>query len=103
MLAMDGSLPSMKAAEFVAATLGGRGGYEVCIFHVILGLGGVDFDLSDDIWIPDQMPENCLDAFKSVCFALVSGGKSKLTAAGFEPEMISEKLLPVHIADPKPL
>ena len=93
LLAMDGSLPSMKAAEFVAATLGGRGGYEVCIFHVILGLGGVDFDLSDDIWIPDQMPENCLDAFKSEVARWFQVVKSKLTAAGFEPEMISEKIV----------
>lgn len=93
LLAMDGSLPSMKAAEFVAATLGGRG-YEVCIFHVILGLGGVHFDLSaDEMKIPDQTSENCLDAFKSEVARWFQVVREKLTSAGFEPEKISEKII----------
>lgn len=94
LLAVDASESSMKAVEFVASFLGGRG-YEVCIFHAILRLGGIHFDLSEipEAGLPDPLPDNCIDAFKSEVVGLFQAIKEKLAASGFEPEKISEKIV----------
>ncbi len=96
LLAVDGSPASMKAVEFVASFLGGRG-YEICIFHAILGLGAVNFDLSGitepELEMSDNVPDKCIETFKSEVVRLFQVIKDKLAACGFEPEKISEKII----------
>ncbi len=94
LLAADASPFSVKAAEFVASVLGGHA-YEVCIFHAIIGLSSVKFDLekTDRQEIPEsEMPDNCIEAFKIKVAGMFQEIKSILTASGFDPEKISEKI-----------
>jgi len=95
LLAVDASAASMKAVEFVASLLGGHG-YEVCVFHAIPGLGAINFDLSEvkKLEPPEVgMSDTCLEAFKLKVARLFQDVKDRLTAAGFESEKISEKIL----------
>ena len=95
LLAVDHSPPSMKAAEFVAALLGGLG-HEICIFHAILGLGAIHFDISGEysLEIPEtDLPDASLEALKSRVAHLVKEIKNKLITAGVAPEKISEKVV----------
>ena len=95
LLAVDGSVSSMKAVECVASLLGSNG-YEVCIFHVILGLGAINFDLSElnKLELPEvNMSDTCLEAFKSKMVRLFQDIKDMLMASGFESEKISEKII----------
>ncbi|MFO7558946.1 MAG: universal stress protein [Desulfobacterales bacterium] len=94
LLAVDASPASMKAVEFVASFLSGNG-YEVCIIHVILGLGGVNFEESesDAPELSDNMPDNGIESFKSEVQRLFQNIKETLAASGFDPEKISEKIV----------
>jgi nucleotide-binding universal stress UspA family protein len=95
LLAVDASAASMKAVEFVASFLGGQG-YEICVFHAIPGLGAVNFDLSEvkKHEPPEvEMSDTCLEAFKLKVARLFQDVKDRLTAAGFESEKISEKII----------
>lgn len=94
LLAVDTSPASMKAVEFVASLLGGNG-YEVCIFHAILGLGAINFELSEinEPESPDKIADNCLEAFKTDVMRMFTEIKEILTASGFESEKISEKIV----------
>ncbi|MEZ4527353.1 MAG: universal stress protein [Desulfobacterales bacterium] len=94
LLAADASPFSMKAAEFVASMLGGYP-YEVCIFHAIIGLSSVKFDLAetDNRELPEsEMPDNCIEAFKIKVAGMFQEIKNILTASGFAPENLSEKI-----------
>jgi len=95
LLAVDASPSSMKAVEFVTSLLGGHG-YEACIFHAILGLGAIKFELSgvNEPEFPEvKIPDNCIEAFKSKVVQLFQIIKNMLMASGFEPEKISEKII----------
>jgi nucleotide-binding universal stress UspA family protein len=95
LLAVDASPNSMKAVEFVSWLLGGRG-YEVCIFHAIIGLGKINFELSECDKPPlseDRMSDTCVEAFKIKIARLFQDVKKTLITAGFEPEKISEKIV----------
>jgi nucleotide-binding universal stress UspA family protein len=95
LLAVDASPNSMKAVEFVGWLLGGHG-YEVCIFHAIIGLGKINFELSG-CEMPElsesQMSGSCVDAFKLKTARLFQDIREKLQASGFEPDKISEKIV----------
>ncbi|MFZ5572743.1 MAG: universal stress protein [Thermodesulfobacteriota bacterium] len=99
LLAVDSSPSAMKAVEFVAASLGGRGGggYEVCIFHAIIGLGAVRFDISGNSVgreIPDlPAQDTCVEAFKVKINRLFQTVREKLLASGFAAEAVSEKIV----------
>jgi nucleotide-binding universal stress UspA family protein len=94
LLAVDTSPASMKAVEFAASLLGGHG-YEVCIFHAILGLGAIDFELSEsnETELPDEMAAKCIEAFKADVARMFKVIKDMLMASGFESEKISEKIV----------
>ena len=95
LLAVDTSLSSMKAVEFITSFLGGHG-YEACIFHTILGLNTINFDLSElnKQKFPEvNMPDTCLEAFKLKLVRLFRDIKDRLIASGFESEKISEKII----------
>jgi nucleotide-binding universal stress UspA family protein len=95
LLAVDASPSSMKAVEFVASLLGGHG-YEVSIFHAILGLGAINFELPgvNEPEVPEvKMSDNCIEAFKSKVVQLFQVIKDMLMASGIEPEKISEKII----------
>jgi len=95
LLAVDESSFSMKAVEFVTSMLGGHG-YEVCVFHAIIGLRAISFEIPP-VYMPEfsepEMPDNCIEAFKSKVVRLFQDIKSKLIASGFEAEKISEKII----------
>jgi len=95
LLAVDASPNSMKAVEFVGRLLGGRG-YEVCIFHAIIGLRTINFEVSECGQPPgseNQMSDTCIEAFKLKVSQLFKDVKAKLLASGFEPDNISEKII----------
>jgi len=95
LLAVDASPSSMKAVEFVASLVGGRS-YAVCIFHAILRLGSVSFELPGDNMpeLPDvKMTDTCIEAFKLKVARLFQDVKGVLMASGFESEKISEKIV----------
>ena len=95
LLAVDASPSSMKAVEFVAALLGGHG-YEACIFHAIVGLGAINFELPEGNQpeFPEvKMPDAYIETFKSKVVQLFRVIKEKLLASGFESEKISEKII----------
>jgi len=94
-LAVDSSPSSMQAVEFVTSLLHGHG-YEISIFHAILGLGSINFDLSgaDKSKVPGvEMAENCILSFKLKVIQLFQTIKERLIASGFEPEKTSEKIV----------
>jgi len=84
----------MKAAEFVASLVGH--GFEVCIFHAIIGLGAINFEFSE-VNEPEfsevKMPDNCVEAFKLEVVRLFQVIKNMLMASGFESDKISEKII----------
>jgi nucleotide-binding universal stress UspA family protein len=95
LFAVDASPSSMKAVETVSSLLG-KNGYEACIFHAILGLGAINFELSGvkKTESPEiKMPDNCLEAFKLKLVRLFRDIKDRLIASGFESEKISEKII----------
>jgi len=95
LLAVDASPSSMKAVDFVAALLGGHG-YEICIFHAIVGLSAIKFELpeGDEPDSPEiKIPDNCIGVFKSKTVQLFQVIKEKLLTSGFEPKKISEKII----------
>ena len=94
LLAVDASPCSMEAVDFVASFLGGQG-YEVCIFHAIIGLGKVDFEYTDDSPMPDvNMPDLRIETFKLKVAHMMHDIKDRLVAAGFAPEKVYEKIAP---------
>jgi nucleotide-binding universal stress UspA family protein len=95
LLAVDASPFSMKAVQFAGSLLGGQG-YEVCVFHAILGLGAIDFEPPGHKrpQHPDvQMPDNCMEGFKLKVAGLFQNVREMLTAFGFESEKIFEKIV----------
>jgi nucleotide-binding universal stress UspA family protein len=94
LLAVDESSFSMKAVDFVASLLGGQG-YEVGIFHAIIGLDAVTFEIPAQT-MPEPhesaLPDSCLEAFKIRVTRLFQNIRGKLVRAGFAPEKISEKI-----------
>ena len=95
LLAVDASESSRKAVDFMAAFLGGQE-YEICIFHAILGLGAVDFE------VPEGAPAECsrrklpdtgLEAFKIKTGQMMLQVRERLLAAGFSPDNITEKIV----------
>lgn len=94
LLAVDASPFSVKAAEFAASMLGGHA-YDVCIFHAIIGLGSVNFELAemDTLERPEaQLSDNCIEAFKIKMARLFQEIKNILMASGFASEKLSEKI-----------
>jgi nucleotide-binding universal stress UspA family protein len=95
LLAVDASPYSMKAVEFVAEMMGGHG-YEVCVFHAIIGLGSVNFDFSEtngQRLCDSQKLDPCVTAIKTKVTRLFQNIKELLSAAGFEHGKISEKIV----------
>lgn len=95
LLAVDASPYSMKAVEFVAEMMGGHA-YEICIFHAIIGLGSLKFDLSEinGQRLPDsQKLDPCVIAIQTKVTRLFQNIKERLSAAGFEYGKISEKIV----------
>ena len=95
LFAVDASTSSMKAVESVSSLLG-KNGYEACIFHAILGLGAVNFDLSEvkTAESPEiKIPDDCIEAFKSEVVQLFQVIKNRLRTSGFESKKISEKIV----------
>jgi nucleotide-binding universal stress UspA family protein len=90
LFAVDTSPASMKAVEFAASLLGGRG-YEACVFHAILNVWTIDSELSgmNDL----QMSNNFIEAFKSKAAITFKTVKDMLMKSGFESEKISEKII----------
>jgi len=96
LLAVDASASSGKAVDFVASLLGGQGSrYEICLIHVILHLGCIDFDDcgNDMSNRSHKTPDNCIDYFKREVRQLLQTAKDKLAASGFNTENISEKII----------
>ncbi len=91
LLAVDESPFSMKAVEFLTSMIGGPS-YEVCIFHAIIGLSAISFEIPA-VYTEPEMPDNCIEVFKSKVVRLFQDIKGKLTASGFESEKISEKII----------
>jgi nucleotide-binding universal stress UspA family protein len=87
LMAVDGSLSSMKAVKFMADCLG-NGGYEVCLFYVIRGFAGI-VPATPEFIIPVDSVEAAKDEMKIIFSDL----KEKLVSAGFAPEKISEKII----------
>lgn len=95
LLAVDPSPSSMKAVEFVASQLGGHG-YEVCIFHAVIGLGGVKFELPENNLqgLPEiKMPDTGIEAYKVKLSRMFQDVKNVLLASGIKSEKISEKII----------
>lgn len=95
LLAVDASPSSMKAVKLIGSLLGGQG-YEVCIFHAILGLGAINFEVSGEYTqkLPDvQIPQDSLEAFKLKVGQLFQEVKKVLMTSGFESEKITEKII----------
>ncbi len=95
LLAADASPFSVKAAEFVASMLGGYA-YDVCIFHAIIGLSSVNFELAemDKQEVPEtKTPDNCIEVFKIKVAGLFQEIKNILMASGFASEELSEKIV----------
>lgn len=96
LLAVDTSPCSMKAVGFAASMLGGHG-HEVCIFHAIIGLESVSFNIPA-INMPEipepEISANCIEAFKVKVARLFQEIKDKLISSGFDAEKISEKIIP---------
>ena len=95
LLAVDASPSSMKAIEFVASFLGGRG-YEACIFHAIPGLDCVKFDLAEmskTECSESGMSDTCVEAFKLKVARMFQDIKDMLMISGFAPDNISEKII----------
>lgn len=95
LLAVDNSPSSMKAVEFISSLLGGHG-YEITVFHAIIGLGAINFELPgvDAPEFPEvTMPYTCVEAFKSKMVQLFKVIKEALVTSGFEAEKISEKII----------
>lgn len=95
LLAVDASPASMKAVEFIASFLGGHG-YETCVFHVIPGLGAINFDLSElnKPELPEvNMSDTCIESFKLKVSRLFQDAKDMLIKSGFESDKISEKII----------
>lgn len=95
LLAVDASSASMKAVEFIASLLCGRG-YEACIFHAIPSLGAIIFDLSElnKPELPEvNMSDTCIESFKLKVVRLFQDVKDMLIKSGFESEKISEKII----------
>jgi nucleotide-binding universal stress UspA family protein len=96
LLAVDASASSEKAIDFVASILGGHDSrYEICLIHVILHLGGVNFnDCGNDMSGKSRnIPDNCVESFKLEVQQLLQNTRNKLVASGFSPENISEKII----------
>jgi len=93
LLAVDASPNSMRAVDFVASTLNGQG-YEICIFHAVIGLGAIAFDPVRDVQcaVPADADADCLEAFKQKVARLVLGARERLVDAGFSPEALSLKI-----------
>jgi nucleotide-binding universal stress UspA family protein len=94
LLAVDASPNSLKAVDFVAAILGGHG-FEVCVYHAVIGLGAVAFNPEEDASRP--LPEcededDGLEAYKQKVGRLVVGVRERLVAAGFDADKISVKV-----------
>ncbi len=90
LFAVDTSPASMKAVECTASLLGGNG-YEACIFHTILSVETIDFQLfgKNDL----EMSNHCIEALKSKAALTFKAVKDMLTVSGFESEKISEKII----------
>ncbi|MBC2715895.1 MAG: universal stress protein [Desulfobacteraceae bacterium] len=90
LFAVDTSPSSMKAVEFASSLLGGHG-YEACIFHAIISLGAINFEL---LGVNEpEMPDNCIEALKSKVMRTFKVLKDMLMVSGFESEKISEKII----------
>ena len=96
LLAVDASISSMEAADFLGALLGGGGSYEICIFHAIIGLSKVDFEIPDPSGTNRtevQLPDIGIETFKLKVSNMVQEIKDRLLAAGFESGRLSEKIV----------
>jgi len=96
LLAVDASQNSLRAIDFVAATLAGHNDYEVCVFHGVVGLGAIDFDPVADAQRPprpcEEQEDDCLDAFKCKVGRLVLSVRDRLMAAGIAADHVSIKV-----------
>lgn len=96
LLAVDASASSVEAADFLGTLLGGGGSYEICIFHAIMGLGKVDFEMPDPSGTNRkevQLPDIAIETFKLKVANMIQEIKDRLLAAGFESGKISEKIV----------
>jgi len=96
LLAVDASPNSMRAVDFIAATLGGHDDYEVCVFHGVVGLGAIDFDpVADAQRAPrpcEEQEDDCLDAYKRNVGKLVLNVRDRLVKGGVNPDKLSVKV-----------
>ncbi len=95
LLAVDASESSQKAVDFVASFPGVQG-YAVCIFHAILGLGAVDFEVPEEAPAPcsrEKLPDTGLEAFKIKTGQMMLQVRERLLTAGFSPDTITEKII----------
>jgi nucleotide-binding universal stress UspA family protein len=97
LLAVNTSASSKKAVDFLASMLGRHGSrYEICLIHVILHLGCVDFDdCGRDMsnMSPPELPDKCIESFKLEIQQLLQNTKDRLVASGFKAENISKKIV----------
>jgi nucleotide-binding universal stress UspA family protein len=94
LLAVDASPHSMKAVEFVAKLLGCHD-YDFCIFHAIIGLGSVSFDVSETHPQKTALPKlhPCVGVIQSTVMKLFQDIKTALLASGCRAENLSEKIV----------
>jgi len=96
LLAVDASQNSLRALEFVIATLAGHADYEICVYHAVVGLGAIAFDpVADAARNPepgDEQEDDCLDAYKRKVGRLLLGARDRLVAGGFDPDKLSIKV-----------
>ncbi len=96
LLAVDASQPSMKAVEFTAKLLGGGGGYEARVFHVVQGLGAVRFELPEDACpehADDAVAVTCIKAFKAQVARVLNAAAAMLASTGFDPGCVTKAVV----------
>jgi nucleotide-binding universal stress UspA family protein len=98
LLAVDASESSQKAVDFVASFLDKQDlqAYELCIFHAILGLGAVDFEVPEGAPVEcsrRKLPDTGLERFKIKTGQMMLQVRERLLAAGFSPDKITEKIV----------
>jgi nucleotide-binding universal stress UspA family protein len=96
LIGVDGSKHSIRAVDYVGNIYGGRG-YDVCLFHVIRGIGSFVPDMPDYMVLPEYVESARLKMTK-----LFKTLRGKLISAGFKPEHITEKITVLSGAIPSP-
>jgi nucleotide-binding universal stress UspA family protein len=96
LIGVDGSQYSNRAVEYVGEIFGGDG-YDVCLLHVIRGIGGFAPDAPGFIVLPEYA-----EAARSKMTTHLQTLRAKLIDAGFGPEQIIEKITVLSGTVPSP-